>query len=351
MEADRRYLEPFRGEAVSLIEQGRDAVRRVIDENGGYLLLHFSEDDWTVQKIEQIFSEWEQMDYMGGTNNRGSISEGSSILQVGGEPTHRDLPFHQEMAYAASFPAYIAFACLKAPPAGTGGETTVASAAGIFERLPDDMKISLQRRGICHRFTYGDAEQAVRPWQDAFGTDSRYEALEKCTASGYSDAIFNEHGDLTCTLTCANFVEHPRTQALTMFQTDLSAKWYDNWDPYGKLPFERQPYSFAYGDGEAVDARHSQAWIDATKRETWDVKWRKGDLLICDNLKMMHGRRKYDGRPDERKLGVVLLEPYQRHALDAVGNGHREIWSDKLEQVRNEDTHQGTSKGARRSRL
>jgi hypothetical protein len=99
-------------------------------------------------------------------------------------------------------------------------------------------------------------------------------------------------GDLTCSFTSANFVEHPRTRQLTMFQTDLSAKWYygkllsihvlihyhcryDGWEPYSRLPFERQPYSFEYGDGAAVAASHNRAWMEATALETWDVPWEK----------------------------------------------------------------------------
>jgi hypothetical protein len=275
------------------------------------------------------------MDYTGGTNNRDSINEDAPrIFTVGGEPVHRDLPFHQEMAYSAIFPGFIAFACMKAPPTGTGGETTVASAAAVFERLPDDMQQCLQTKGVRHRFTYGDAEQAVRPWQDTFGTDIPEEALKLCKASGYNDAMFNEHGDLTCTSTCANFVQHPRTRKTTMFQTDLSARWYEGWEPYSRLPFERQPYSFAYGDGEAFDNRHTQAWAEATKHETWDVRWQTGDLLIVDNLKMLHGRRKYDGGHGERQLGVILLEPYRRsRSVDTVAVGSSSLWSDILQLV------------------
>jgi len=67
------------------------------------------------------------------------------------------------------------------------------------------------------------------------------------------------------------------------------------------------------------------------------VRWEKGDLLILDNLKVMHGRRKYDGRPEDRKLGVVLLEPYQRVQKPCTGAVQGvQVWCDRLQEARDE---------------
>lgn len=337
-----RYVQPFNGLSSShlaweLVNQGRDAVVREIDKNGGVLLLRFGDDCCSAGRVQEIFSTWAQMDYTGGTNDRDAVSEGTTVLTVGGEPIHRDLPFHQEMAYATTFPAFVAFACLEAPRTGTGGESTVASAAGVLSRLPEPMQRSLETLSIMHRFTFGDATEAVRPWQDAFDTNDREEAIAKCIASGYDNVKFNDHGGLTCTSTCSSFVEHPRTGKTTFFQTDLGGKWYDGWAPYDDLPFERQPYSFAYGDGTQVE--HCKCWEEATKEETWDVAWERGDIMIIDNLVMMHGRRKYEGRVEDRKLGVVLLEPYQREkeeeavAVGSTASGNGKIWCERLKEV------------------
>ena len=66
-------------------------------------------------------------------------------------------------------------------------------------------------------------------------------------------------------------------------------------------------------DGETArrgrQSKDGELWAAAGDAVRYKHTWQRGDVLIIDNMKVMHGRQPYTG---DRQLGVVLAFPQKR---------------------------------------
>ena len=69
------------------------------------------------------------------------------------------------------------------------------------------------------------------------------------------------------------------------------------------LPQENFPMNATYGDGEPLPEEDFAVIRAAINAETVQFDWQPGDVLICDNYLVSHGRRPFEG---ERKVFVAL---------------------------------------------
>jgi hypothetical protein len=74
-------------------------------------------------------------------------------------------------------------------------------------------------------------------------------------------------------------------------------------------PFHDQPYSFTWGDGSPFTAADKAEWGAANERAIQRCQWRARDVLVLDNVRVMHGRLPYAG---PRTMAVMLGDPHVR---------------------------------------
>ena len=67
-----------------------------------------------------------------------------------------------------------------------------------------------------------------------------------------------------------------------------------------------------FGDDTLIDPSDLKLMIDVCYDCVFDVEWQQGDVALIDNLKVMHGRRPYQG---ERSVLAALCSPMSRQAL------------------------------------
>lgn len=262
----------------------------------------------------------QSMAYFGGTNDRTTLSGGDggteAVLDTGSEPGHLRLREHSEMAYVDAWPGIIAFGCVRAPQRSREqGQTTVVRATDIVGALPTRFVERLRREGLRHHFWYHDAcvtdraACAVKSWQDAFLTPERSAVEALCHDRGWDHEW--RDGGISISFRRDAFVMHPHTGDEVLFCTDLSGKWYDDWPPFGALPDAQRPYSFTWGgESREVFSEHDRSqWSDAVDGARHLHAWEEGDVLICDNMLVMHGREPFEG---SRTIGVVLAHPVAR---------------------------------------
>ena len=65
-------------------------------------------------------------------------------------------------------------------------------------------------------------------------------------------------------------------------------------------------------DHIAIAVPDLEAAIEVSYENTIDIEWRKGDIALLDNLKVMHGRRSFEGT---RSVLAALCSPIARPAL------------------------------------
>ena len=103
------------------------------------------------------------------------------------------------------------------------------------------------------------------------------------------------------------FIRHPVTGERTWFN-----QAYNHNNTHEKamprfmgtnIPNEKMPRNTLYGDGSEIEPEvlqhlRAEAWACAV-----GFKWQKGDLLVLDNLAVVHGRLGFTG---DRKILVYL---------------------------------------------
>ncbi|WP_248958357.1 non-ribosomal peptide synthetase [Sphaerisporangium perillae] len=226
-------------------------------------------------------------------------------------PADQPMCMHHELSYALTVPRLLLFGCLTAP--ATGGATALADGGAVLSRLGGELVERFEERGWLLARHYGD-EVGLR-WQDAFGTGDRAEVEEYCR----DNAIEYEWGEGDTLYTRqrrAAVLAHPLTGRRSWFN---QIAFLNAWtmapevreylvEVYGA---ERLPFNTFHGDGEPIGAGEVDLINKVYETCTLREPWRKGDLMIVDNLRMAHSREPYQG-PREVLVamgGPVRLAP------------------------------------------
>lgn len=75
---------------------------------------------------------------------------------------------------------------------------------------------------------------------------------------------------------------------------------------------EDLPFNTYYGDGSPIEDSVLEEIREAYRRTQCSFSWRKGDLLLIDNMMTSHGRAPFKG---PRKILVAMAELFQSAGL------------------------------------
>jgi alpha-ketoglutarate-dependent taurine dioxygenase/4-hydroxybenzoate polyprenyltransferase len=174
--------------------------------------------------------------------------------------TDRAVPLHWDGAFVGTPPRFLVFRCLEAPPPGAGGETTFVDTTRVWARATPET----QRRWRFWRF--------------------RYTTEARAHYGGTFEAQLVDH--------------HPRTgQVVLRFAEPVDDKNPVRVDAIGLTPAEA-----AAATAELEAALHDPAVSLA-------LAWREGDLVVADNLVLLHGRRPFVGSRSRHLWRVNVLLP------------------------------------------
>lgn len=220
---------------------------------------------------------------------------GGNIYTSTEYPKTHQIPLHSESSYSRTWPRRIMFCCLE--PASEGGGTPIADNRRVYASIDEEVRTAFESRKVMYVRNYGLGVDLS--WQDAFQTHDRRAVEAYCRQADMSFEWF-DHG--ACLHT-----EQVRPAALEYLPTGERV-WFNqahlfhvsSLDPMlarslrALFPPERLPRHAYYGDRSAMDEALG-AVREAFDRETLDVEWKRGDVLLLDNLFYSHGRRPYAG--------------------------------------------------------
>lgn len=75
------------------------------------------------------------------------------------------------------------------------------------------------------------------------------------------------------------------------------------------------PNNTYYGTGEKIENEVLEEIRNAYAAETVTFKWKKGDVLLLDNMLTAHARSPFKG---ERRILVSMAEPYSIKNINEV---------------------------------
>jgi alpha-ketoglutarate-dependent taurine dioxygenase len=222
-------------------------------------------------------------------------------------PANRSIEFHNESAHMPSWPTRQLFACVVAPT--KGGETPLVDCRKIYGRLQPDVRNRFATRGLLYvrRFLEG----VDVPWQAFFKTESRAAAEAKCRERGAMHAWQDDV--LVVSQRSQAIARNPTTGEISFFNQIMLHH------PYFLTAGDREaletifgtgntPRSVTYGDGTPIEEAILRDIHALYREQATSFSWRRGDLLLLDNMSVAHGRASFEGA---RKIIVGLGDPIE----------------------------------------
>ncbi|MER7419883.1 TauD/TfdA family dioxygenase [Micromonospora peucetia] len=241
--------------------------------------------------------------YVHGNSPRTKV--GRNVYTSTEYPARYTISMHNELSYAAQWPARLLFFCQIA--AETGGATPVVDAALWLDSLDPQLRADFAG-GLRYQQNLHDGMGLGKSWRDTFETDSRDEVEEFLAGAG-ATWEWTADGLRVIQLRPATH-RHPVTGVEVWFNQA------DQWHPAGLdddiarvmtqvMGPDELPQSVTFADGSPIPDEYVTQIRDRGLEAAVDVDWRVGDLLLIDNVLTAHGRRPYTG---DRRVLVAMSD-------------------------------------------
>jgi alpha-ketoglutarate-dependent taurine dioxygenase len=288
--------------------ESREYLAARLAEHGGILFRDF--DVRATGEFERFIAavSGETLEYNERTSPRSRVL--SNIYTSTDYPPAQTIFVHNENSYKRNFNLKIFFFCETA--AVRGGETPLADCRNVYERISPEVKRRFAEKGWMYVRNYGDGFGL--DWPTAFQTDDRSAVEEHCRRNGI-EARWSGDGRLRTHAVLPAVLTHPHTGEPVWFNhaTFFHVSTLESSIRDGLLGgFESEsdlPVNSYYGDGSAIEPETLEELREAYRQETVSFPWRRGDVLMLDNILVAHGRNPYAG---ERRIQVGMTELFTR---------------------------------------
>ena len=241
----------------------------------------------------------------------------------GGKNTYRSTPypekkmilFHNESAHQDRWPRKQMFFCEQ--PSPVGGATPVVDCRLMYQRLPRELRERFERKGLLYVRTFADKLDVS--WQHFFKTEDRAEVERRCSAAGIQ-WTWLDNDELQIRTPCPAIICHPVTGEKTFFnQVQLHHIYCLDADVREDLLAmfgpERMPRHVSYGDGSPIEDEVMALIGELYEECAVRFDWRKGDVILLDNMLAAHARDPYEG---PRRIVVAMGDMIERRTLEAA---------------------------------
>ncbi|WP_188555697.1 TauD/TfdA family dioxygenase [Edaphobacter dinghuensis] len=239
-------------------------------------------------------------DYVGGNSPRTRVA--SHVFTSTEYPRTAVISMHNEASYLPHMPRRILFYCAK--PAATGGQTPLADCRRILTRISPAVTERFVKHGVIYVNNLHGGRGFGRSWIDVFDTRDKHEVQKRLKADGY-DYEWTKNGGLRTMMRAPSVIVHPETGARVWI--NQAEQWHpSSLDPAIReqllsiLPVDELPHYAVLGNGSEIEEQDLEDIRRAMLAEERIFQWRSGDILLCDNFLVMHGRQAYTG--DRRVL-------------------------------------------------
>ncbi|GJN34174.1 hypothetical protein PR202_gb22818 [Eleusine coracana subsp. coracana] len=199
-------------------------------------------------------------------------------------PLEQFVYFHHEMVLMKEFPGKVILFCEVPPP--EGGETPFVPSFRVAERVMEEfpeMVEELDAKGLRYTLTVLSKNDTKsmrgRGWEDAFGTKDKAEAEKRARALGM-DLEWLPDGSVKTILV-------PRGLTRVFPSRRGRRMWFNT--VVGMHGGELS--SATTVDGGEIPESFVQRCEEIIEEESIQFRWRRGDILILDNLATLHARR------------------------------------------------------------
>jgi hypothetical protein len=304
----------------------RDRLRDEMLKRGGFLLRGFEVNDPAgFAEIIRALGYRPEAENPFDTSPRSKVAE--SVYTSTDTPDAYPILAHNENSFLNERPRMISFFCLVEPR--RHGETPLFDSRAAAATLDPNVRAKVQKKRVCYRRRFpkkrpGWAPVINRTWDEAFGTCDRDEIEAMVTARGMA-CHWHPNGRILHTENVVDpLPRHPdtgdRCLNLQAFHRTSILRDLDEVRPRQNrlhnaslkmgvsllYALDAMPVQILYGDGTPIPPDE----MAEIRRATWDhsvlFRWKKGDLLVLDNILTGHGRMNVEG---PRKILTSFADP------------------------------------------
>ncbi|MBC5798695.1 MAG: TauD/TfdA family dioxygenase [Candidatus Eremiobacteraeota bacterium] len=235
--------------------------------------------------------------YVGGDSPRTRVS--SRVYTSTEYPPTQAISLHNEMSFAATWPAQLLFGCIV--PAEHGGATPVADSRAILQALDRSIVEEFTARGVCYIRNLPGGNGFGRSWQQTFETDDGAAVERYCRQTG-SEFTWKADGGLRLIQRRPAVAVHPLTGETVWF--NQADQYHPSTHPptvyealvgvYGDDPADL-PSNATFGDGGPFPPEMLTTIRQTIAQLTVAFPWERGDALWLDNMLACHGRQPFSG--------------------------------------------------------
>lgn len=278
----------------------RPAFDRALAECGAVLFRGFDLSD--VAKFERAASAaWGEL--FGEYGDLPRVAAGENIYGSTPYPADQMIRFHNESSHLAAWPTRIAFHCVE--PARSGGCTPLLDSRRLVREIDRDVVARFTEMGLLYVRNFPDG---VAPtWQEFFQTHDRAKVEALCRDA---DTLLEWRADGTPRISrrASAVTRHVETGQPVFFnQVQLHhVACVDEATRDGLLALfdvDDLPRHVYYGDGSPIPDDVMAHLDEVYDRSSVRFPWRRGDMLVLDNMAMAHARDPFEG---PRKIVVAM---------------------------------------------
>lgn len=221
--------------------------------------------------------------------------------------------YHNESSHLERWPRKQLFFCEF--PSSVGGATPIVDCREMLRQLPADVVEEFERKGLLYVRTF--TRNLDVSWRDFFKTDSKEEVETRLEEAGIEWQWLGDD-ELQTRTRCPAVVTHPVTGDRVFFNQvqlhHVSCLEPDvKEDLLGMVGQERLPRNVYFGDGSVISDEMMKVVGEAYEACAVRFDWRRGDVVMVDNMLAAHARDPYEG---PRKIVVAMGDIYERSALE-----------------------------------
>lgn len=284
--------------------QNNDWIAQGLRETGGFIFRGFDIPDSAAFKTFSQACMGPLLPYVERSTPRQHVSDG--VYTSTEYPADQDIALHNEFSYGLRWPLRIAFFCEQ--PADEGGATPIVDARLVYRLIAPEIRDAFERQDIMYVRRYGWGIDLS--WQESFGTTDKGQVEEHCRANSISFEWEAGNKLVTRQIRQASAV-HPHTHEKVWFNQahlfHVSNLPEDMRSALIRILGNNLPREALHGDGSPIAENHLTQIRRVIRDNMVSIPWQKGDVMLLDNMLIMHGRGAFRGN---RKVLVAMGTPH-----------------------------------------
>ncbi|MEH2455285.1 TauD/TfdA family dioxygenase [Nostoc sp.] len=268
---------------VSILELDKQEIISLFKSNGILLFRGFDVDTGIFKEFTNLLSI-DFINYAGGAFSRRVINGDETLLSV--NDFKSEIKLHGEMYYQQNIPLMLWFFC--ANPPLEDGETTVCDGRQFFNEISSSTKELFSKNKL--KFTVRISKE---DWQKKYQTNNLNTLEEICQKNNTHLTVNDDQSILLEYIFSA--IIPSRCGKYQVFINSL-------------LPTKQLSQKILkFEDDSEIPEEVVSELNEIAEKITTEISWQKGDILMIDNTRILHGRRAF--ADDQRDIYIRLCSP------------------------------------------